>query len=459
MTPAPDTPHYIDEPNAVARRLRQWLDPFQQFAQTGSLGSVVLLGCTIAALGWANSPWADSYFDLWRAQVAIGSATAPLTLSLQHWINDGLMAVFFLLVGLEIKRELLVGELSSLRQASLPIVAALGGMIVPALLYLAMNTGSGAARGWGIPMATDIAFALGVLQLMGSRCPIGLKIFLTALAIIDDLGAILVIALFYTDQIAVPALLFAGAALALLVALNKLRVRVLMPYLLVGIVLWLAVLSSGIHATIAGVLVALAIPVRTRINAHQFSVLARQLIDEFDETETGDSQVITSRGQQRAIHAIESASEAVQAPLLRLEHALAPLVSFAILPLFALANAGVSVAGARAPWASTVGFGVLLGLLIGKPLGIMLFSWLAIQRGWATLPRGVGWKALGGAAWLGGIGFTMALFIAELAFGGGERLDEAKLGILLASVLAGTIGWWSLRRALKPATESPVTPL
>ncbi len=429
--------------------------PFQQFARTGTVGSVLLMLGMIVALAWANSPWAESYFGLWHAKVVIGGGGGALEYSLHHWINDGLMAVFFLLVGLEIKRELMVGELSSLRQATLPIVAALGGMLVPAALYVAINLDSDALRGWGTPMATDIAFALGVLQLLGPRCPVGLKVFLTALAIIDDMGAILVIAVFYTETIAVPALLLAGAALAGLAVLHGLRVRQLAPYLLLGVVLWVGVLGSGIHATVAGVLLALSIPVRTRIDAEQFSRLARSLIDEFDGTETGDLQVLTSKGQQEAIHALEGVSEAVQAPLLRLEHMLAPLVAFGILPLFALANAGVSLAGARAPWSSTAGLGVVLGLLLGKPLGITLFSWLAVRLGWSSLPREVTWRGLHAAAWLGGIGFTMALFIAGLAFEGPPRLDEAKLGILLASVAAGTIGWWLLRRALPPLEAPP----
>jgi NhaA family Na+:H+ antiporter len=419
---------------------------FQRFVRTGSFGSILLILALLLGLGWANSPWADGYFGLWEQKLAIRGGGSAFELSLHHWINDGLMAVFFLFVGLEIKRELLVGELSALRQATLPIVAALGGMIVPAVLYASINVGSDALRGWGIPMATDIAFALGVLQLLGPRCPVGLKVFLTALAIIDDMGAILVIALFYTDTIVVPALLVAGAALAALALLHRARVRYLAPYLLVGVVLWLAVLGSGIHATVAGVLLALLIPVRTRIDAAQFSELARSLIDEFDRTETGDLQVLTSKGQQEAIHGLERASEAVQAPLLRLEHMLAPLVSFAILPLFALANAGVSLAGAAAPWSSSVAFGIVLGLLLGKPLGITLFSWLAVRLRWSSLPREMTWRQLHGAAWLGGIGFTMALFIAGLAFGAGPRLDEAKLGILLASLAAGAIGWSLLRR-------------
>jgi NhaA family Na+:H+ antiporter len=303
-------------------------------------------------------------------------------------------------------------------------------------------------------MATDIAFALGVLQLMGPRCPVGLKIFLTALAIIDDMGAIIVIALFYTDNLSGPAMLLAAIALAVLVTMNKMRARRLTPYLLVGAVLWLAVLGSGIHATIAGVLLALTIPVRTRMNAADFPGVVRELLDDFERLHKVDLDVITNRAQQDAIHGLQSASMAVQAPLLRLEHALGQSVAYGILPLFALANAGVSLSAAQPPWAGPVGIGVLLGLLLGKPIGITLFSLLSVKTGLAALPHQVSWGALHGAAWLGGIGFTMALFIASLAFAGTPLLDEAKLSILLASVLAGIIG----RTLVLRATAGPREP-
>jgi len=398
------------------RWFRAVLAPFERFAQPERLGSVLLLAAMIVAILWANSPWRGAYFGLWEAKLTVGS----LAMSLQHWINDALMVVFFLLVGLEIKRELLIGELSTAKQASLPLIAALGGMLVPALLYVSLNTGQETLRGWGIPMATDIAFALGVLQLMGPRCPIGLKVFLTALAIIDDLGAIGVIALFYTDSLAGPALLLSLAVLLALVVLNRLRVRWLAPYLVLGAMLWFAVLRSGIHATIAGVLLALTIPAGTRTAAA-----------------TGEEQ---------------------QSPLIRLERSLASVVPYVILPLFALANAGVDIAGARAPWASRVGLGVFLGLFLGKPIGITLFSWIAVKRGWAVLPSGVGWKSLHGAAWLGGIGFTMALFIASLAFEGAPRLDEAKLSVLFASAFAAIVGRYLVLRTYRAVADSRPLP-
>ena len=408
--------------------------PFQEFARTGALGGVVLLVLTAVALAWANSPWRDAYFHLWEARFTVGFAFAPLTENIHHWINDGLMAVFFLLAGLEIKRELLVGELSSLRSATLPIAAAAGGMLVPALLYVLVNRGGVGAGGWGIPMATDIAFALGVLTMLGPRVPVGLKVFLTALAIVDDMGAVLVIAFFYTSSIAWGALGLAALAFGVLLVLNRLKVRALTPYLLVGAALWAALLSSGIHATIAGVLLALAIPSRTRTNAAEFSARARDILDEFDRAETGDLQVMTSRGQQEAVDALEVAAAGVQAPLLRLEHRLHGIVAFVIMPLFALANAGVQVSGAGALLGSAVSLGTVLGLVIGKPLGILLFSAIAVRMGVARLPTGVTPRLLHGAAWLGGIGFTMSLFVAGLAFPDTPSLhDEAKVGVLVAS--------------------------
>jgi NhaA family Na+:H+ antiporter len=420
--------------------------PFQHFARTGATSGVLLLIATAMALIWANSPWHASYAALWESPVVVSVAGWSLELSLLAWINDGLMAAFFLLVGLEIKRELLVGELASVRQATLPIAAAIGGMVVPALLYFAVNPTGAEAAGWGIPMATDIAFALGVLMLLGPRIPLGLKVFLTALAIVDDMGAVAVIAFFYSDALHLTPLAISVGCVLLLVVLNASRVRRLLPFLVIGIVLWFALHESGIHATIAGVVLALTIPVRTRINAEEFSSQARELLVEFDKAETGDLLVITSKGQQEAIHALERASEGVQAPLLRLEHGLQPLVQYGIMPLFAFANAGVRLSGGDASPAAPVTLGVFLGLLIGKPLGITLFSWLAVRSGLAALPAQPSWRALHGVAWLGGIGFTMSLFIAAQAFGGTPHLFPAKVGILLGSTTAGIVGALLLRR-------------
>jgi NhaA family Na+:H+ antiporter len=420
---------------------------FQDFAERGVLSGFLLIAATVVALIWANSPWAESYFHLWEVELAAGVATRPISLTLHDWINDGLMAVFFLLVGLEIKRELLIGELSSPRQAALPLAAAVGGMLLPAALYAVMNLGGAGARGWGIPMATDIAFALGVLTLLGPRVPTGLKVFLTALAIVDDMGAVVVIALFYTSTIAWGAILMAALAMMSLLALNRLGVRHLVPYLVAGLALWGALLSSGIHATIAGVLLALAIPSRTRINALEFSTQARMLLDEFDRSETGDLLVLTSKGQQEALYGLDVASSRVQAPLLRLEQVLHGPVSLFIMPLFALANAGVAFEGLGGVVTDRVTLGVVLGLLVGKPAGVMLFSWLVVRLRVAQLPAGVSWRSLHGSAWLAGIGFTMSLFVGGLAFGEGPLLNAAKVGILAGSVIAGSIGWFLTRRS------------
>jgi Na+:H+ antiporter, NhaA family len=439
-----------DAAAALEPRFVRALKPFQQFAKSESAGAVVLLGAAAIAMAWANSPAQSAYVALWNENFVVGPAAHPLTLSLLHWINDGLMTLFFLVVGLELKREFLVGELAAPRHALLPILAALGGMLVPAVVYLALNLDNGAGRaGWGVPMATDIAFALGVLRLLGPRVPPGLTVFLAALAIVDDLGAVVVIALFYTQGVSLAYLGWAAAAVGVLFAFNRFGVRWLTAYMVVGVALWYALHHSGLHATIAGVLVALAVPVRTRINATEFSARMRGLLDEFDHAETGDLLVITSKGQQEAVHAMESASEGVLDPLLRLEHGLHPVVASGIMPLFALANAGVALGGIELGDAGVwVTAGVAAGLLLGKPLGIFGASWLAIRMGWAALPTNVSWSMLHGAAWLGGIGFTMALFIGGLAFGAATPLqDAAKVGVLSASLGAGIIGWLVLRRA------------
>ncbi len=421
------------------------LRPFQQFAATGSLGGIVLLACTVVALAWANSPWGDAYRQLWKTPIGIGPAAHPLTLSLRHWIDDGLMAVFFLLVGLEIKRELLVGELASRRQAALPIAAAVGGMLLPALLYTLVNAGGEGARGWAIPMATDIAFALGVLTLLGPRVPLGLKVFLAALAIVDDLGSVVVIAFFYGSDIHLGALAAVAGIVAALVVLNRAGIVALGPYLLLGIGLWLAVHESGVHATIAGVLLSLTIPARAPVNADAFSRDARGLLDEFDRGETGDTLVITSRRQQEALHGLDQLATSVTPPLLRLEHVLHRPVAFAIMPVFALANAGVPLGVFGDALGSPVALGVALGLLLGKTTGITLFSWMAVRAGLAVLPAGVSWRAVHGVAWLGGIGFTMALFVAGLAFEDSPLLETAKAGVLAASTIAGVVGSLILR--------------
>ena len=421
-------------------------NPFQEFFRTEAAGGALLVACACAALVVANSKWADAYHRLLSVTITIGPGDHALALTVHQWINDALMAVFFLLVGLEIKREALAGELASPRHAALPIAGAIGGMVVPAFIYVLTNGGGMASRGWAIPMATDIAFALGVLALVAPRAPSGLKTFLAASAIVDDMGAVLVIALFYTRAIAWGALAMAGLTLLLLIALNVLRVRRLTPFLVLGVGLWFFVHESGVHATIAGVLLALTIPTRTRINAAQFSAEARGLLDHFDRTETGTALVLTSKNQQEAITGLERATEGVITPLLRLEHAIHGFSAFVVMPLFAFSNAGVGLHGSLG---GGVAMAVILGLAIGKPLGITGAALAAVRLRLAMLPDGVTWTALHGCAWLAGIGFTMSLFIATLAFDGTTLLDAAKFGILTGSLLASIVGAVVVRRGTR----------
>jgi len=410
---------------------------FQRFFRTETVGGSILLLFAIAALVLANSPLAKVYESFWQIPLTVGIVDRSLSLTLHQWINDALMAVFFLLVGLEIKRELLVGELASVKKAALPIACAIGGMIVPAAFYWMFNRTGIGSRGWGIPMATDIAFALGALTLIAPRAPIGAKVFLTALAIVDDMGAVIVIALFYSDAIAWGALGGAAVLLLILIGFNATGVRRLWPYLFGGVVFWFFIHESGIHGTVAGVLLAFTIPTHTRINTAEFSRKARALLGQFDRTETGDSVVLTSKGQQEALFALEHASEGVTAPILRLEHALHNFSAFVVMPLFAFANAGVRISGPVQH--AAIGLGVMAGLIIGKPLGVTAAAFVAVKSGIAKLPDGLAWRSLLGYAWLAGIGFTMSLFIAMLAFDGTPPVNGAKLGTFAGSLLAGII--------------------
>jgi NhaA family Na+:H+ antiporter len=432
------------------RPVDRLLAPLRRFTRLEAASGIVLLGAAALAFALANSPWAEAWSALWQTPLSVrfGDLLPPLEKPLLLWVNDGLMAVFFWVVGLEIKRELVAGELREPRRAALPIVAAIGGMLVPGAIYAALHWGEPTLRGWAIPTATDIAFAIGVLALLGDRVPVGLKVFLVALAIVDDLGAVLVIAVAYTSHIDPIALAGAGAALAASIALNRLHVRSPIPYAAIGLVCWLATLQSGVHATVAGVLLAFTIPARTRIDAAAFSQRLRDLIARFDASPAERAHLLESIGE---------ASEQVQTPLERLEHAVAPFSSFVVMPVFALANAGVALEGGfGAALASPTTLGVVLGLVLGKQIGVTGASWLAVKSGLATLPDGVGWWQIHGASALAGIGFTMSLFIAGLAFGGGAHgepvgapspeLSQAKLGILVASIVAGAIGSTLLAR-------------
>ena len=433
----------------IPRPLRAPVSQLQSFAHHEAAGGILLLAAAAVALLWANSAWHESYEDLWQTSITIGTPRFHLTETLGHWINDGLMAMFFFVVGLEIKREVLVGELASVRSAALPAVAALGGVIVPAGIYYALNAGHAGSAGWGVPMATDIAFALGVLALIGDRVPIGLTVFLTALAIVDDIAAVLVIAVFYTESVATEALLWAGGFLVALVAVNRLHIRHLLIYALLGIGLWVAVLESGVHATVAGVLLALTIPARTRIDPEELIRRGHDALRLFERDDARGGSILTNGTQQDALAELEDVVEGAGAPLQRLEHGLHPWVAFAIIPLFALANAGVRIEGDLGDaMGNRITVGVVLGLVLGKQIGIFLFTWLAVRSGRSELPMGVGWGQIYGAGWLAGIGFTMSLFVAELAFAesdAAELLMSAKLGILAASLIAGLVGWTLVR--------------
>jgi NhaA family Na+:H+ antiporter len=417
------------------------ISPFVRFAKMESASGVLLLTIMVAALVWANSPWAEIYHAIWNTHITVGFGQFALTETLHEWINDGLMAVFFFLVGLEIKREVLIGELSSLRQAAFPLLAAIGGATLPALIYLFIAHSGDGQKGWAIPMATDIAFGLGVLAMLGNRIPASLKIFVTALAIVDDLIAVLVIALFYTDRIHAISLALGFGGIALCFAANQLGVRKPAVYAIIGVFVWYLVLKSGVHATVAGVLLAFTIPARTYVNRDSFLKRSRWLIDRFETAFPHSSEA------HSAVHMLESQLELVASPLHRMEHFLHPWISFAIIPLFAFANSGVRIIGNVAAAArNPVSIGIVLGLFIGKPLGIWLFARMAVMSRVAMAPPELSWEAVFGAAWLCGIGFTMSLFIATLAFGNGALLDMSKIGTMAASLAAGICGSMILLR-------------
>jgi NhaA family Na+:H+ antiporter len=409
--------------------------PFVRFAKMEAAGGVLLLGTTLAALGWANSPWYQSYTALWSGNFTVGFGRFVLTETRLQWIDDGLMAIFFFLVGLEIKREILIGELSSLKLAGFPLISAIGGTIVPALFYVALNHGGPAQRGWGIPMATDIAFALGVLVVLGKRVPISLKVFVTALAIVDDILSIVVIAVFYTHEIHWMSLAIGLGGILVSAAANRMGIRQPVIYGLIGLGVWFAVLESGVHATLAGVLLGFTIPAQTYIDREQFLKRSRWLIDRFEHAEAGSFE------EQSAVHSLETQCELIEPPLHRIEHRLQPWVGFVVMPLFAFANAGLRIVGHVAEAARhPVTWGVLLGLLLGKPIGISLFAWLSTKLRFATCPADTTWWQIVSASSLCGIGFTMSLFIATLAFGEGNLLNMAKMGTLAASALASICG-------------------
>ncbi len=427
----------------------------QEFLSTEAAGGILLLVAAAAALIWVNAPFGDTYGDFWHTRIVLDFDVLTLDLALVEWVNDALMAVFFFVVGLEIKRELLRGELADRRSAALPVAAALGGMVVPAAIYIAFNIGGQGDRGWGIPMATDIAFAVGVLSLAGPRVPLSLKIFLLAVAIVDDLGAIAVIAIFYTDDLAFEWLAAAIALFTLVSILGRAGVKDVVVYVVVGLFAWVAVHESGVHATVAGVILGLLTPIGARVSPTTFQQSADNLLDDHGAgraagTPEGEE---TSRS---ALRELEEMSRESQPVLDRLEHALHGWTSYAIIPIFALANAGVELSGdaIRDAATSPISLGVALGLIVGKPLGITLFAFLAVRAGIAALPTSVTWAQVLGVAMIAGIGFTVSIFIANLAFTDADLVAEAKIGILAGSALIGIAGF-ALLRLLPPSDTEP----
>lgn len=424
-----------------------FVGPFQTFFKKLVGGSFPLFFAAVTAVVWANIDY-DSYHHVWHSKLYIGLGTAKFSHSLAHWIDDALMALFFFTVGLEIKREILVGELASVKKALLPVAGAVGGMVLPAAIFFAIAQGTDAVKGWAIPMATDIAFALAVLAMLGKRIPLGLKVFLSALAIADDLGAVMVIALFYTHSILWQYLLVAGIFLVALLVANLLWVRHTLVYALLGLGVWVGILGSGVHATVAGVLVAMFIPAKGRYDTDTFLQRIQHFIGKF-ECELGSCghTILLNRNHLEMVQAIEMACEEVETPLQRLEHGLHGWISYLVLPLFALANAGLVFANMdiAAAFGHPLTLGVILGLLLGKSIGIAGFTFLAARIFNASLPEGVTWTHVLGASVLGSIGFTMSLFIAGLSFEDPVMMEYAKLGIMVASVAGGLLGMIILR--------------
>jgi len=423
--------------------------PLRRFTQLEAASGIVLLAAALAAVLWANLPvFGDSYTEFWETDLDVSlGGFLHLDENLKEVVNDGLMAIFFFVVGLEIKREIRLGDLRDPRAAALPAFAALGGMIVPALIFFSFNAGTDAARGWGIPMATDIAFAVGIVALLGSRVPSTAKLFLLALAIADDIGAIAVIAVFYTDDLSLPWLATALFLLAVTYGAKRNNVRNLGFYWVIGIAVWFAVFESGVHATLAGVALGLMTPAGAYYGGREYDRKARETLDLYsaDDSTTPAREHVEHEALQLARVARESVS-----PLTRLEDALHPWSSFLVIPIFALANAGVvfSDIGVGDAITSSVALGVSVGLVVGKVIGITLFSWMAIRLGLGVFPRGTGWVDIVGLSALAGVGFTVSLFITELAFEDPIFTDQAKIGIFLGSFVAGVIGYTLLR--MKP---------
>lgn len=422
-------------------------EPIQRFVKQEKSGGIVLGISVLAALYLANSPWSDEYFHFLENKIGIVfNDVSFLKYSLHHWINDGLMAIFFFVIGLELKREIVAGELSNPRKALLPIGAALGGMLIPAIIYFSLNPTGEASNGWGIPMATDIAFALGVLHFLGKRIPLSLKIFLTALAIVDDLGAVLVIAFFYTSEISMQSLLVGLGFVLVMYVGNKMGIRNILFYAIIGIVgVWIAFLLSGVHATIASVLAAFTIPADVSIKENIFIERIKNSINKFKDILPNDKVTLTDE-QIHQLEIIKKDTNCAIPPLQRLEHAMHPMVTFIVLPIFALANAGVSMnVNVQELFSTNVALGISIGLLGGKVIGIVGITWLLVKLRIAPFPEGMNMRNLFGISFLASIGFTMSLFISSLAFTDEIIITQAKIGIFTASIIGGIVGFFILR--------------
>ncbi len=428
--------------------VKKIISPIDDFLQTESSSGIVLMITTLAALLWANSGFYESYHHFIETPIGVSIGSWGLNYTLHHWVNDGLMVIFFFVVGLEIKRELIQGELSSPKKAALPMFAALGGMIFPALIYAIFNIDGPGASGWGIPMATDIAFAVGVLALMSRKVPFSLKIFLLALAIVDDLGAVLVIAFFYTDEVVAASLGIAAISFIFTYLLRTAGVRNILVYITLGVIAWLAVLSSGVHSTIAGAILGLLTPVDALYNKQSLTEMLNStvngLLKDLSSSDNEDNVADNlSSSAKKKVYQIRNFSHESISPLDRLIHTLHPWVSFLIMPLFALVNAGVRIEGITIDGflASGVSLGIIFGLFLGKPLGVCIFSYVALKLNFARFPRGVSWRHMIAVGFLAGIGFTMALFVGHLALKAGPELETySKLGILTASLISGIVG-------------------
>ena len=424
-------------------------EPINQFIRLETSSSIILFTVTILALVLANSPLSEQFLGFWEKYITFSLPGFELSKPIYKWINDGLMAIFFFLIGLEIKREIVTGELSHIKKASLPLFAAVGGMVIPAVLFTVLNAGNAGGEGWGIPMAADIAFSLGILTLLGSKVPSGMKVFLMAFAIIDDLGAVLVIAFFYSSNLIWTNIFVGLGIVVLLFILARLNYYSKYVFFIAGVIVWVLFLKSGIHATIAGVLLAMTIPLRRKTDTRSFYERSKQLLNDFiAECNVNEQKTVLTKKQLHAIDDLQELTENTTSPLQHLEHALHGWVSYVIMPIFALANAGV-VFSFSGDTNLALSANIAVSMVIGNVFGIFSFSWIAIKFNIAELPENVNFKQLAGVCFLGGLGFTMSLFINSLAYKDAALIDSAKMGILFGSMIAGLLGYFSIRMTLK----------